>query len=89
MMQQFVDNDSGYLDWISRNLDGFVVNSYRNPSPAYLVLHRTTCRIISGNPARGRQWTADYIKVCGGRAELESWARTHIGGALQPCRLCL
>jgi hypothetical protein len=88
-MRRFIDDDTGYLDWISRNPDGFVVNTYRNPSPRYLALHRTTCRTITGSPARGRQWTADYIKVCGDRAELESWATTQLHGQLQPCRLCM
>ena len=88
-MQRFADDDAGYLSWISRNPDGYVVNANRNPSPNYLMLHRATCRTITENPTRGGRWTADYIKLCGQRAELERWAHDEIGGSLQPCGHCL
>ncbi|GAA0974877.1 hypothetical protein GCM10009555_031890 [Acrocarpospora macrocephala] len=88
-MQRFVDDDTGYLEWVRRHPDGFVVNTSRNPSPSYLRLHRGDCATITGNPARGVRWTADYVKFCGDRGELELWARTEVGGDLQPCPLCL
>ena len=56
-----------------------MLNAEREPKPAYLILHRVTCHTISGEPARGTQWTHDFVKVCGSRAELESYARG-VGG---------
>ena len=87
-MQRFVDDDTGYLRWNAQNPDGYVVNTYRNPTPAYLILHRATCRTISGNPARGRQWTGEYLKACGDLAELQTWASREVHGTLRHCQLC-
>lgn len=87
-MQPFIDDDSGYLRWISQNPDGYVVNTYRNPMPTYLILHRAMCRTISGNPARGRQWTGEYMKVCGSLPELRTWASQVVQGELRRCQLC-
>ncbi len=58
-MEQFKDDDRGFLRWIAEHPDGFVVNTYRNPSPQYLRLHRASCRSISGKPANGTSWTKD------------------------------
>lgn len=87
-MLHFIDDDPGYLRWVSQNRDGYVVNAYRNPTPAYLMLHRATCRTITGNPTRGRQWTGDYMKACGSLAELRTWASQVVQGELRRCQLC-
>jgi hypothetical protein len=87
-MQQFVDDDHGYLDWLDHHPDGFVINTGRTPSAAYLMLHRASCGTISGKPASGTTFMGEYAKVCGERNELEEFAR-HLGGHAQPCRLCL
>ncbi len=86
----FDDDDSGYGRWIASHPDGYVVNTYRTPHPAYLKLHRTTCRTISGTPARGLTWTSgEYAKICAvDRSDLGRWARDQVGGALDPCLLC-
>lgn len=65
------------------------MNCERSLNPNYLMLHRATCKTISGTPARGKEWTKDYIKVCSTDAEpLETWAENKVGGQLKPCRLC-
>ena len=87
-MERFIDNDPGYLDWLARHPDGFVINTGRTPSAAYLMLHRAGCGTISGAPARGTTFTGDYVKVCGGRDELEGFAH-QLGGQARPCGLCL
>jgi len=87
-MQRFVDDDRGYLDWLAHHPDGFVVNTGRTPSAAYLMLHRAGCGTINGRPARGTTFTGDYAKVFGEQAELEGFAR-QLGGHVQPCGLCL
>ena len=89
MVRQFVDNDPGYEGWLESHPDGFVVNTYRTPHPSYLMLHRSTCRWISGVPPRGDRWTGDYAKVCAeDRADLERWARDEVGGTLRGCMKC-
>ena len=87
-MQRFVDDDRGYLDWLDHHPDGFVINTRRIPSAAYLMLHRASCGTITGKPARGTTFTGEYAKVCGARNELQEFAR-HLGGQVQPCGLCL
>jgi hypothetical protein len=86
----FKDDDAGYRRWLAddHGSDSYVLNAARNPKPAYLILHRATCHTISGEPARGSQWTHDFIKVCGSGAELESFAWS-VGGTPQRCGHCL
>jgi len=52
-MDRFRDDDSGYLKWLTAHPDGFVLNAARNPTPAYLVLHRASCDTINGTPTLG------------------------------------
>lgn len=87
-MEQFVDDDDGYRSWIAANPTGWVVNSYRTPNPGYLVLHRATCRHVSGTPHRGDNWTVEYSKSCGGEAELRAWAGTVLGAEPSLCSHC-
>jgi hypothetical protein len=85
-MEQFVDDDPGYLDWVARHPDDFVINTGRVLAPSYLMLHRTRCGTITGRPAGGTTFTGDYSKVCGERDEMEAFAE-QLGGHPQPCGL--
>ena len=75
-MNIFVDDDSAYVHWVGENPNGYVVNTYRQPSRSYLVLHRSNCRTVTGKPTHGAEWTVNYAKVCSNDlAELAGWAR--------------
>lgn len=87
-MRHFVDDDAAYLQWVADHPGGFVINTGRHPTPTYLKLHRSSCRTIRGLPAGGSTFTGDYTKLCGEREELEAFAH-QLGGAAQPCGLCL
>jgi hypothetical protein len=87
-MIQFVDDDSGYLSWIARNPSGWVVNSNRNPTAGYIVLHRASCSFVSGEPTRGRCWTKEYSKTCGTQPELRQWAQGRLGRQPTACSHC-
>ena len=52
-MQEFVDDDEGYLGWIAANPTGFVLNLRSGPSHNYMVLHRATCWSISSSRIAG------------------------------------
>jgi hypothetical protein len=83
----FVDDDAGYLAWVAANPTGFVVNTTRSPHRDYLMLHRASCRHISGD--QGKRWTDQYVKVCGpSTALLEEWAAEEVGGEALPCGWC-
>jgi hypothetical protein len=87
-VRHFVDDDASYLEWLAEHPAGYVINTGRSPSAAYLVLHRASCGTISGVPARGSTFTGDYSKVAGGREELEAFAG-ELDGQARPCGLCL
>jgi hypothetical protein len=94
-MRHFVDDDAGYQQWLSNEPDGFVINTYRSPSSAYMVLHSATCRTISGQPARGTTFMGEYSKVCGTREELQRFPTASVARrgpaafacARSPCHL--
>ena len=71
--------------WLIRNRRGWVLNAYREPTAAYLVLHAAECSTISGRPAKGDTWTRDYAKICcPDRVVLESWALEETIGVSAP-----
>ncbi len=87
-VEQFVDDEDGYLGWLEANPNGLVVNSDRNPKPGYLVLHRTTCKFIN-SPNRSNWTTSGYIKTCSiDIGALSKWGRQEVGGELKPCGFC-
>jgi hypothetical protein len=86
-MRHFVDDDAGYLDWLAHHPQELVLNTGRTPSAAYLMLHRATCRTISGTPARGSTFTGDYSKVCGTQRELDEFTE-QLGGTARQCQVC-
>jgi len=86
--EQFVNDDAGYLRWLTENPRGFVVNSHRRPVSHYLKLHRASCKHIKP-PAYTNFTTTDFIKTCSKEvAALAEWARTAVGGDLNPCGIC-
>lgn len=87
-VETFVDDDAGYVAWTTAHPDGYVVNTYRKPSPRYLMLHRVGCRTITGDPFAGVQWTKAYAKLCGSQDELERLA-VDLGGEVSPCGICM
>ena len=56
-MHTFMDDDAGYLGWISEHPEGYVLNLERSFNPTDLMLHRAECRTIRGIPAHGEHWT--------------------------------
>lgn len=80
----FRDNDVGYEDWLRSHPDGWVVNTRRAPTAAYMQLHRAGCRSISQLQHGYTTWTGgDYLKVCADSDhELEAWAKATVGAGL-------
>jgi len=85
-VRRFVDDDSGFLEGVAHNPEGFILNTLPKRTRAYLILHRSSCRTVGGEPARGSRWTVDCIKFCGDQLPLRSRLRAHI--ALMPQRQC-
>jgi hypothetical protein len=86
-VEKFIDNDTGYREWLLLHPNGFVINAPRTGNSAYLVLHRALCRTIQ--PRVGKHWTKEYIKVCANHLhDLEVWATDEAGGAAHLCPTC-
>jgi hypothetical protein len=89
-VQIFRDDEEGYLAWLAGHPAGFVLNVNRRPRPNYLILHRATCRTISGRPTRGGPWTGQYIKVCShDELQIAAWTGRTVGAAPTRCGVCL
>lgn len=87
-VKHFIDNDAAYLGWVADHPSDYVINADRNPSAAYLMLHRAGCHTITGVPARGSTFTREYSKICGNRGELEAFA-AELGGSVKLCGICM
>jgi predicted nuclease with RNAse H fold len=81
---KFQDDDAGYVAWQAANPGLYVINAERSLNPYNLVLHRATCRTISGVPTRGGPWTGAYVKICGSRTALDYFAQ----GNARACGTC-
>ena len=88
----FEDDDAGYLDWVSRNRDGYVVNVRRTLTPDYVILHRATCSSISASHEAGAYTERSYRKLCGRTmtdvVEAPLWCGRHRGSFTKRCSLC-
>jgi len=86
---QFVDSDNPYKEWTNNNPNGFVVNSYKEPSSTYLILHKASCYTITELKRNAKSFTDKYSKTCSDNLdELDNWAKNDIGGELCRCRKC-
>ncbi len=80
-MTQFIGDDEAYFGWLEDHPHGFVVNCYRNPTTAYLVLHRAQCYHIQR--WEGRTLTCgDYRKVCADTDQALHESGAGVGGEL-------
>lgn len=88
-IEQFRDNDRGYLGWTAAHPTGYVINVQRNLNPSDARVHHANCYTINGQPTRGGTWTRPYIKVCAmSSRQLWDWARIHLGAEVVPCGRC-
>jgi hypothetical protein len=88
-MERFVNDDRGYLDWLSANPGNFVINMPRCPVAGQMILHRAGCGSIKGARSSSSYWTNHSGKLCGSREELEALARQADRCELRECGICL
>ncbi len=88
-IEQFRDDDPGYLGWTAAHAAGYVINVQRNLNPSDARLHSADCYTINGQPARGKTWTGPYIKVCSASSrQLRDWSLTRLRTEVAPCGTC-
>ncbi|HJS29826.1 MAG TPA: hypothetical protein VJ768_09400 [Anaerolineales bacterium] len=89
MINVYKDDDLNYLHWIEKNPNGFVLNTTRPPLPEFLILHRSSCPAVYGDPEPENYWTIECVKVCAdSTGQLSDWARDEVGGRPKACRIC-
>jgi hypothetical protein len=89
-MRVFTNDDRGYLDWLDRHRDGWVLNVRATPDPDYVVLHRATCSTISRAGVSDGAWTGrGYRKIaCLDLDEVAAACRTQGRADGQPSKIC-
>lgn len=89
----FKDNEQEYMHWIKENPMGYVLTTFRDVSPRYLSLHRSTCRKISqytNKMTEGAFTCKTYIKICSNSTgDLLDWIRHNKGkNFTKLCSIC-
>jgi hypothetical protein len=92
---EFEDSDTEYLEWLAEHPEGFVVNTGRNRSADYMVLHRAACTFISRpfrETAPGGFTERALIKICADEVPaLRQWVKEHgrpDGTFSKECSIC-
>jgi 5-methylcytosine-specific restriction protein A len=93
--ETFDSNDKAYLAWIRDHPNGFVINTPRNRSTDYMLLHRATCYSIARYHPRanvGGFTERDYVKICADDVRsLQVWVRQNgreDGSFSSECGMC-
>ena len=85
----FDGDDAGYVSWLNRHPDGFVLNRVARLASGPPTLHRAGCPVVHGPRGRAQTAATRPPKVCGqSTGDLEAWSRTHHGAAPAPCGRC-
>ena len=83
----FENDDSGYLQWVNANPDGFVINAPKHPGSFPDMLHKASCQHIS-TPQRTNYTTTDFKKICSMSKEaLTDWGHNNSEN-FQQCKHC-
>jgi hypothetical protein len=90
VIEEFCDDDAGFLTWIDTHPEGYVLNIQRGLNPGDARIHRAACGTLTAAHRQGWRLTGAYIKVCAAAAEaLEAWVQSQTGGAVRRCGTCL
>jgi hypothetical protein len=86
---EFRDDDAGYLAWLAKHQEGYVINIARSHNTSQARLHLASCRTIGNQTPMESTWTGPYVKVCSQRrADIEQWAAETVGQSIDPCGTC-
>ena len=86
-IQEFHNDDTGYLQWTRQNRRGYVLN-ISDPKTGWGLLHKSDCMYIADYAGRDYSLT-NTRKVCApSSASLEAWADEH-GVEWGRCSTCL
>lgn len=88
-VQEFRDDDAGYVAWLDANPDCYVLNIRRNYNASDARLHRADCRTLTAQISRGVVLAGPCVKVCAGYLnELEQWVADQVAQPVLWCGTC-
>ena len=93
-MKVFDNDDLKYLDWITVNPEGYVLNTQRISTSSLAVLHLGYCHHVktTTNMPEGAYTTREYIKVCSKDVGMiKKWLeenRKNFSGRFRICKTC-
>ena len=90
MIEEFKNNEEGYLNWVSDNPEGYIVNiDYHGTDPDYPMVHRATHKSVTTSKT-GNFTTTQYYKVCANNLDdLENWSQQLFDKKLKYCQTCM
>ena len=90
MVEQFKNDEGGYLRWVTANPMGFVANVDEPQYVAqYPMVHSASHKAVS-SPVRTNYTTGKYFKVCSTDLKaLEEWSQRNYGRSLTRCAQCM
>lgn len=87
----FRKQETAYFDWLQHHPHGFVLNTRAALSPAYMKLHRASCKLMTGYLGKAQYGGFTerlYRKVCSDQVpDIAAWVSDH-AGTLSTCSLC-
>jgi hypothetical protein len=85
----FIDEEAGYLAWLRRHREGFVLDGRRKPRLGRLMLHRALCPELKGTGRRTHWTTGPHFKACALEIQpLFEWAMAETGRSPAACLDC-
>src|SRR5690242_80541 len=86
----FLDEERGYLSWVTHHRQGFVLDSPRKATGKHVTVHRATCELIKRSESKRTHWTTgSRMKGCSlDLNELQMWAQTQTGSMAALCSIC-
>lgn len=89
----FRHKEQEYQEWLTEHPAGYVLTTHSVPSPNYMSLHRSSCRMIKSymkNMAPDAFTGQNYQKICAAtQVELLTWILKHDGeGFTNRCKIC-
>ena len=90
MIEEFPNDEEGYLRWVQSEPAGYVVNiDDPNSWPKYPMVHVASHKSMS-SASRSNYTTGKYFKVCSVNLdELEQWSQRNYQKALTRCKSCM
>ena len=88
-IHEYRDDDDGYLEWLNKNPNGYVINLQRSHIATDAHVHDASCSTLAAPISDGLQLTHQYVKVCGTTlVDVQEWAASHVSEPIPDCGFC-